>query len=609
MRSLAPLAFVCFLLFSVTAAPAATFTVTNTSDSGPSSLRQAILDANAAPGADTIVFNIPGPGIHTISPLTALPPLTDDAGATIDGYTQPGSSPNSLSIGDNAVLLIELSGTSADAGAFGFSVQSSGNFLRGLVINRFERGISIEGAGGVPAAGRSPRSRGISIQGGFGNRVSGCFIGTDSSGAIASPNRIGLVLNSRDPVAVIIADTLIGGTNPASRNIISGNSSSIPGNYSAGVVFGFGVSSSTVAGNYIGTNAAGTLALPNGGGLSGDGVAVNVAVDTVIGGTAKGAGNVISGNVNSGINAAFSIRTVIQGNLIGTNAAGTAPLPNRTGIVDEQDLSTVIGGGSLGARNLISGNTANGLLIFFGAKQASVSGNFIGTDITGTAPLGNGQNGIAIRLFSTGNTIGGEAGLSNVIAYNGAAGVAIGSDPSDTSAGNRVSGNCIHDNGGLGIDLAGDSVTSNDPGDSDTGPNNLQNFPVLLSVISTGASTSVQGTLNSLPSTAYQIEFYSSPSCDASGNGEGQTFLGEAAVATDASGNASFHASLPPLKASEQVVTATATDPAGNTSEFSACLAAVLVPAVPVPLLSPGHVAVLALLLAAVGAYTLGRAR
>jgi hypothetical protein len=87
MRSLAPLGLVCFLQFSATAAPAATLTVTNTNDFGPGSLRQAILNASAAPGADTIVFNIPGTGVHTISPLSPLPPLTDDAGVTIDGAT------------------------------------------------------------------------------------------------------------------------------------------------------------------------------------------------------------------------------------------------------------------------------------------------------------------------------------------------------------------------------------------------------------------------------------------------------------------------------------------------------------------------------------------
>jgi hypothetical protein len=113
MRSLAPLGLVCFLQFSVTEARAATFTVTNTGDSGPGSLRQAILDANAAPGADAIAFNIPGRGVHAIGPLSPLPALTDDAGVTIDGYTQPGASPNTLAIGDNAVLLVELNGALA----------------------------------------------------------------------------------------------------------------------------------------------------------------------------------------------------------------------------------------------------------------------------------------------------------------------------------------------------------------------------------------------------------------------------------------------------------------------------------------------------------------
>lgn len=549
MKGSRPAALAWILGFAATALPAATFTVTNTNDSGAGSLRQAILDANANPGADTITFNIPGQGVQAISPLSPLPPLTDDAGVTIDGYSQPGSSPNTLTIGDNAVLLIGLSGVSTGAAAFGLSVQSSNNSLRGLVINRFGTGIS--------------------IQSGFNNRVSGCFIGTDPSGAIASPNRLGLALVSSEPGVVFIAGTLIGGSDPGSRNIISGNSSTLPGDYSGGVVLGFGASGSTVAGNYIGTDAAGTLALPNGGGLVGDGVAVNVASDSVIGGKAVGAGNVISGNVAAGINAAFSLRTVIQGNLIGTNAKGTAALPNRTGIVDEQDLSTVIGGGSLGARNLISGNFA-GLLITFGTRLTSVSGNLIGTDITGNVPIGNRQNGITIALSSNSNTIGGEAGLPNVIAYNGAAGVAIGRDSSDTSSGNRVSGNLIHDNGGLGIDLGSDGVTANDPGDADTGPNNLQNFPVLSSAVSDGISTRVSGTLNSLPATTFLIQFSSNRACDPSGYGEGENFLGEASITTDSSGNADFQVSLP-SGSTGQVVTATATDPSGNTSEFSQC--------------------------------------
>src|SRR5260221_11162824 len=106
---------------------AATFTVTNTNDSGPGSLRQAILDANGNPGTDTIAFNIPGQGVQTIRPLTPLPPVTDDAGVTIDGYTQPGSSPNTLAAGDNAVLLIELDGSAGFGQGTGLTLASSAN--------------------------------------------------------------------------------------------------------------------------------------------------------------------------------------------------------------------------------------------------------------------------------------------------------------------------------------------------------------------------------------------------------------------------------------------------------------------------------------------------
>src|SRR6266511_3479784 len=159
MRSLAPLGLVCFLQFSVTAAPAATFTVTNTNDSGPGSLRQAILDANAAPGADTIAFNIPEAGVHTISPLSPLPALTDDAGVTIDGYTQPGSSANTLPIGNDAVLTIEIDGTAAGGFVNGLRVQGTNATVRGLVINRFALS-------------------GILIASGYGHHVGGCFLGT-----------------------------------------------------------------------------------------------------------------------------------------------------------------------------------------------------------------------------------------------------------------------------------------------------------------------------------------------------------------------------------------------------------------------------------------------
>ncbi|MBI3418499.1 MAG: hypothetical protein HY043_24675 [Verrucomicrobia bacterium] len=123
------------LAATTTLSSGTTFTVTTTNDAGAGSLRQAIGDANASPGLDSIIFNIPGAGPHSIQPLSPLPTITDPV--VIDGYTQPGASPNTLSQGDNAVLVIELDGTSAGAGASGLTITSGGSTVSGLAINRF----------------------------------------------------------------------------------------------------------------------------------------------------------------------------------------------------------------------------------------------------------------------------------------------------------------------------------------------------------------------------------------------------------------------------------------------------------------------------------------
>src|SRR5205085_6799214 len=197
-------------------------------------------------------------------------------------------------------------------------------------------------------------------------------------------------------------------------------------------------------------------------------------------------------------------------------------------------------------------------------------GNLIGTTATGNAALPNAI-GVIITGSSQNNTIGGAAaGAGNVIAFNNDDGVSISS-----GTGNSVRANAIHDNGTtatqLGIDLGPDGVTPNDAGDPDTGANNLQNFPVLTSAVTSGGNTTIQGTLNSTTNTQFTIEFFANPACDASGNGEGQTFLGSTLVTTDASGNATINTSLAVNVPAGQAVTATATDPDNNTSEFSAC--------------------------------------
>jgi parallel beta-helix repeat protein len=538
-KSRALMAFLVFLWAS--AGLAATFTVLNTNDSGSGSLRQAILDANATAGADMIDFDISGMGVHTISLLSPLPALTDDAGVTIDGYTQPGSSPNTLAVGDDAVLTIEIDGSAAGESAIGLVIQGLSATVRGLVINRFA-------------------FFGIKIASGYGHQIGGCFLGTDPAGEIARGNRTGLLIDLAGPPAASTTSlpsvAIVGGLAPADRNLISGNVNGLAA---------FAVGNSLIQGNYIGTDATGRSALPNlGSGLS------LVVTSVTVGGMQPAAMNVISGNGGSGVLLSFGGENLIANNRVGTDASGTSALPNGVGIqlVLEAARDEIV-------NNLVSGNKFNGIRIF-NSVGTHLYGNDVGTDHTGTAALGNGGRGVFILASSSSIVVG--ALSANVIAYNSGSGVSIGFDASDASNGVVVSGNSIHDNGGLGslgIDLADDGVTPNHDCGSGGGPNLLQNAPVLTSAASSGPATSIRGTLNSVPNSTYLLEFFSNSLCDPSGYGEGARFLGSVQVTTDASCHASFQATLPVSVAPGSLITATARDAAGNTSEFSACRLAI----------------------------------
>jgi titin len=332
-----------------------------------------------------------------------------------------------------------------------------------------------------------------------------------------------------------------------------------------------------IRGNYVGTNVAGTAAVPNS-----EGVLVALgATNTVIGGAIAGARNVIAGNTSIGIqiSSAGTAGTVIQGNVIGVNAAGTAALANGLGILVSNDANgTTIGGTTALARNIISGNTRAGVVLD-DVSGTTVQGNYIGTGPTGATALPNAHHGIVVHNAAHDNRIGGTtANARNVIAFNGGAGVLIGSDTSHNyngaaGVGNSVLGNSIFGNTGLGIDLgAFDGVTANDSGDTDGGPNLLMNYPVLYRAVSfPGDGTYVSGTLSSgfIISASFRIEFFSDPSPDASGYGEGRFFLGAITLRVTNSFTASFTAVLPVVVAPGGQVTATATDPDGNTSEFS----------------------------------------
>jgi hypothetical protein len=329
-----------------------------------------------------------------------------------------------------------------------------------------------------------------------------------------------------------------------------------------------------IQGNYIGTDTTGRRASPN---STYDGIVVAGNATVTIGGTGQGDGNVISGNAGRGIDfGAGSVGgSTVQGNFIGTDASGTSAVPNQgDGIFVNGNSGTVIGGADPGAGNVISANKGDGIGIG-GTTVGSfvIQGNWIGTKPDGSSALGNAGFGVAFQNKPGGDLLGGTApGAANTIAFNGRAGVQVG-----VGTGHQISENSIFNNAGMGIDLTICSNGScpgpdpNDPGDGDTGANQFQNFPVISASKTSGGITTITGTLNSAASSPFTIELFSSPTCDATGYGEGKHFLGATAVTTDGSGNAKFRLSANPAVPSGWSVTGTATDGSGNTSEFSPC--------------------------------------
>ena len=539
------LTFIFLLLFS--GLQAATFTVDSTldssdaapgdgvcSDGGVCTLRAAIQEANALLGADFIVFNIAGTGVQTIAPFSPLPEIT--APLSIDGFSQPGASPNTnpTTQGLNAVLLIELSGQNAGAGADGIRITGGSSVVRGLVINRFS-------------------DDGIAVNDGDQNTVIGNYIGTDPTGMFDLGNDgDGFTVDSTI-ITILSAANTIGGTLPADRNLISGNQEN-------GVNIFFS-SGNRVQGNIVGLAADGATDLGN----NETGVILNFGSNNIVGGAVLEARNIVSGNRTNGITLqAGGGSHTVQGNHIGTDATGTLDVGNGfDGISFNVRANDLIGGANPGEGNLISGNDSDGISVG-NSNTLQILGNLIGTQADGVTPLGNGAHGVF--FFATGATTTIGVTAPNTIAFNGGDGVF---DSSGT--GNRIARNSIHSNGGLGIDLGANGVTPNDAGDADTGPNNLQNFPVLTSAINSGMSVSFNGSLNSTAGADFTLDFYAVGACDAAGSGEGQIHIGSAAVTTDAAGNAAFSQTFLAAIPADYRFTATATDAANNTSEFSTC--------------------------------------
>jgi len=621
------------------AAAATTFAVTNTNDAGAGSLRQAILDANANAGPDVIGFSI-GSGPQRIVLTSLLPTITDPL--TIDGTTQPGFA---------GAPLIEIQPDGQVIGD-GFTITAGNSVLRGLVLNKFRGhaikietggGNVIEGnyigteangneaaanlqngvfiltssnnrIGGLTAAARNVISGNLGngvhmATGASNNTVQGNYIGVNVDGTARLANQSGVAFFNN------AHHNTVGGTTTAARNVISGNRdfgiqiegadsnvvqgnyvgtnaagdaaisntsdaikalgsnntviggpTSLPGTAPGNVVvniFIAGGSESVVQGNLIGTNAAGTAKIEN------FGLGMIVWGPATIGGSAPGTGNVISG-FNIGVFVANAGGGSILGNRIGTDITGTNAIPNTVGIQLQGILKdTKVGGTAAGEANVISGNGTGIQLV---ANNAIIKGNFIGTRSDGTTPLPNTSDGIEIQELSRENIIGGtEQGAANTIAFNGRHGISIA--PAGTnfvSTRTTIRGNSIHSNGGLGIDLGGDQVTLNDFTDADAGPNGTQNYPDVLSV-TTGATAVIGGSLHSVAGSAFTLDFYTSSSCDQSGFGEGASMIGSTQINTDNNGNSTFSANFPVSLPTGSVVTSTATDSNGNTSEFSLC--------------------------------------
>jgi hypothetical protein len=562
------------------------FTVTTDEDSGAGSLRDAINQANAlAPNTPvTIDFSI-GFGAQTIELQSALPTLANPI--TLDGTTQPGY---------NGRPVIQVDGVNAGSGVVGFSLDddSHNSTIKGLEVTGFNGGGILDDNGngnvftddiiGLHYTGNLPRDvangtfgieirdqangntisnvvvagnqyNGIVINNSMNNTVTASDIGTDLSGedsldlnAVALGNGVagggsGIVLNgaanhntiSNDVIVdnqsygVYITDvntsanvltgnhigidkagtTALGNVldgvalvNGANGNFIgqAGNGNVLSGNGRNGV-FLSGVDSvgdrtafNTVAGNLIGTNAAGTAAVPN----AQDGVAITAgAIDNAIGSPATGTGtvtqtggNVISGNSQWGayISDSGTSFNVVQNDFIGTDLTGKKPVANGFNGLDVVNTasSNTVGGTAAASRNVISGNANEGVLIGLGATKNVVEGNFIGTDVTGKAALANQLDGVYVGLGAVNNTIG---------------------DPNSSNAQNFNAYNVISGNGNYGIKVtdsgtSGTNILGNFVGTDSTGtaavPNQLSGVLVAAGTSGTfiGSASSGSGNLN-----------------------------------------------------------------------------------------------------------------
>jgi uncharacterized repeat protein (TIGR01451 family) len=506
----------------------ATLTVTNTNDSGAGSLAQAILDANsqAIVGGvpNTIAFDIPGPGLHKITLQNPLPTLTNPV--IVNGYTQPGASPNTNPIDqpDNAVLQVQIDGSQVP-------------FAQGLAVGKGAAGSTIEG---LVIDGFNSSGTGISLSAtDGGNHVAGNFIGVDPTGLIAS------TLNSNSyGIQFMGPNNVIGGTNPADRNVISGN------HFDGLVVTGASATNNLIEGNYVGLKADGNSAFTIG--FSQESILIDHASGTTVGGTTTAARNVIAGANAIDLNSATN--TTIEGNYIGIDRTGTMPVLSLKALTMTGSSGTKIGGSTPGAGNVMGGNAGAasqvGMTIDL-SSSTTIQGNFMGTDPSGTHNIGPFSLGITVQR-STGTTIGGtNPGEGNVIANDifGGSGASIFFPGTPTTVNDvLIEGNSFFGNDGAAI-LA-----------SNVAP------PFL-----TGAtSTTVTGHITGVPGSTYRVEYFATPDTGGASKAQGKTLIGfQDGLVADSSGNVPLSFSPGGGVPSGEFITATATKDEAATSGFS----------------------------------------
>ncbi len=414
-------------------------------------------------------------------------------------------------------------------GGYGVNVGATNNLV----------GTGKPGAGNVIAASGSG---GIFANGAY-HVAKGNYIGTNKTGTAAIPNNgHGIYANGTNGV--------FGGIGPDEGNLISGNNRS--GIHMENCSF------MSVKGNIIGMDAAGTVAIAN----HGYGV-YNAGGHDTIGLGVAGARNYISGNDSGGIyTAPNGAQSVIKGNYIGVNKAGTAAIPNNGWGIEVRSSNMWLGGVAAGEGNLVSGNAAGGIKLLISFNE--LYGNAIGTNAGATSYIPNNGSGIFLATDVAYTTIGGQtAGAGNVIAGNTGTGISIvGSNATK----NKISGNSIYGNGGIGIDLDNDGRTANDVNhDPDLGANTLINYPEITSIVHDGGNTIINGTYYGLYNVAMTLEFFANTTAG-SGGYQGQTYLGSTTINTDSDGRDTFSVSFP---GTHSVVSATATYDDQGTSEFS----------------------------------------